>query len=183
MEVFQSHVGLWIAAHKLLHRAAHVMQSNGIDSGHAHAASHLLVQCPYLVLQRLITGNNFSTPVEKNLPLARGCQGSLGSFDELDSEPSLELADHLAGPRLRNAVLIGRTGKAAASDNIAKNLKGFQIHRIPPLGGSFGGEQSKKATKRFKDTSIKMIKTDTDFTHYSVNQYILARLASSSTGP
>jgi hypothetical protein len=40
-----------------------------------------------------------------------------------------------------------------------------------------------KATKRFKDTNTKIKKTDTDFTHYSVNQYILARLASSSTRP
>jgi hypothetical protein len=73
----------------------------------------------------------FSAAVVKDLPLAGGQERPLRPLDQLHPEPVFQLTHNLAGPRLRNAIVLGRTGKAAASNDIAEDFQGLDIHGMP----------------------------------------------------
>jgi hypothetical protein len=39
-----------------------------------------------------------------------------------------ELMDHLAGPRLRNAILIGGAGETPLADDVAEDFERLEMH-------------------------------------------------------
>ena len=131
MEVFESHIRLRMPAHELLHVAAHVVEAHGIDCGHSHAARHLVVECADLIFEGIVGGNDLAAAVVEHLAFAGGRQWPLRSFDQPHAEVGFELAHHLAGRRLRNAIVGGSLGKAAPRDDVSKDLQRLQVHRSP----------------------------------------------------
>ena len=97
MEVFEPHVGLRMAAHELLHVAAHVVEAHGIDCGHPHAARHLVVERAHLVFEGIVGSNDLAAAVVKHLAFASRRKRPLRSFDQPHAEMGFELAHHLAG--------------------------------------------------------------------------------------
>jgi hypothetical protein len=161
MEVFQADVGLGMLPAKLLHVAAHVVEPHGVDRRHADSSRHLLVERADLVLQGLVLGDQLAAAVEKDLALAGGHERPLRSLDQLHPEMALELADDLAGPRLGNAVGLGRPGETPAGDDVAEDLEGLEVHGIPPTqdgprnGVSASSLMKNPNTPKFEYSEIK----------------------------
>ena len=86
VEVFETDVGLGVPAHELLHVAAHVVEADGVDRRHAHAARDLVMQRPDRIHQRIIAGDDLPAAVIEHLPLAGRRQGPLGPLDEPHAE-------------------------------------------------------------------------------------------------
>jgi hypothetical protein len=89
------------------------------------------VQRPNLIFEGVVAGNKFSTALKKDPALLSWDERPFRPLDQLNAEPALKLPDHLAGPRLRNAIIFSRAGKAPPSDDIAEDLQAFQIHAGP----------------------------------------------------
>ena len=135
MEILQPHVRLRMPAHELLHVAAHVMQPDGVDRRHAHSAGHLLVERPHLILEGIVGGDDLPAAVEERLAFGRGRERPGGPVDEPHAEVGFELAHHLAGRRLRNAVFGGSLGEAAPRDDVAEDFQRLQVQRNPRTRG------------------------------------------------
>jgi hypothetical protein len=58
-------------------------------------------------------------------------EGAFRAIDQLRAQVPLQLINHLTGPRLRNAVLLGGARKTAPADDIAKHFEGLKVHTQP----------------------------------------------------
>jgi hypothetical protein len=130
VEVFETDVGLGVPAHELLHVTAHVVEADGVDRRHAHAARDLVMQRPDRIHQRIVAGDDLPAAVIERLPLAGRRQGPFGPLDEPHAELRLQLPDDLAGGRLRHAVVLGRAGEAPPGDDVAEDRERLEVHVI-----------------------------------------------------
>jgi len=128
MEILEPHVGLGMLGPKFLQIAAHVVEPHRIDGGNPHPTGHFVMKGANLVFESIVGSQDLAAAVEERFPLTGGHQRSLGSLDQLHAEPALQLADDLAGPRLGNAVVLGRPGKAPSADDVAEDIEGLQVH-------------------------------------------------------
>ena len=148
MEIFQANVCLGVLTAELLDVATHMVETHGVDRRHANAAGHLLVERADLVFDRLVGRQDLAAALVKHLALGRGHQRPLRPLDELHAQSVLELANHLAGPRLGDAVVFGRPGKAPPGNDVAEDLERLEVHekqqKIEAWGQSFRLAPDKK---------------------------------------
>ena len=105
-----------------------MVQADGINRGHAHAARHLLMQRADLVFQGGIALHHAAAAVVINLPLGSQHKRPLRAVNQQHAQPLFQLLDDLAGGRLRNLVFFGGAGKASLPNDITKDLQRLEMH-------------------------------------------------------
>src|SRR5437870_1893008 len=137
MQALELDADLGVERHEPLQVMAHVMQSDGINGGHADGAVDLGLDRGDLRL-RLFPG--FEHPAAgqiEALPLGGHGERPTGAVDEAHAQLTLELLDGLAGRRLGDVVDLGAAGEAPEPDDVAVEAKGLEMHRIAILHNQY----------------------------------------------
>ena len=133
-QVFQPHLGLGITPHEVLHAAAHVVQPDGVDRGHAHQPGDLHAKRADAGLDRIVEFQDLAKALETGLALGREHEGPLGAIDQLHAEMLLDAMDRLGGRRLADFVEDRPAGEALVLDDIAEDADGLDVHRTEGPG-------------------------------------------------
>ena len=128
-QVFQPHLGLRIAAHEILHAAAHVVQPDRVDRRHADQPGNLHAERADAGFDRVVEFQHLAKAVETGLSFRGQHEGPLRAIDQLNAEMPLQAMDRLRGRRLADFVQRRPAGEALVLDDIAEDADRLDVHK------------------------------------------------------
>ena len=97
-------------------------QADRVDRRHGEPRDDRFVQRADFALQVVVPLHDHAGAFVKLVPFGREHERPLRAVDQLHAQPLFQLMHDLAGVRLRNAVELGGTRKAAMVDDVAERF-------------------------------------------------------------